>query len=339
MNFFNIEFKEDDSYFYGCSLVSALQNKMLTEAISDTLIDYPIEDIIKKLSEFDYSSDSDIDLMLEKAEKNLYKKIREAVVPSSDSHLIDLLFLKNDFENLKKSIKKHFSLHHELNFDLNYTENSLVNSDIMHEIIKNKNFHKLPIELTGIAKVALEMKSKGLSNFYIDNTIDAVYLKTVLETARKKENSFLEYYFKNYVDLHNISTTLRLKKSMPDIGDLQSFFISYGSLNFSDFQFLFQAKLEDYVDFLSRKPYGEMIKESVTDILKTKSFLLYEKLKDNYLLSIAQKTKIVRNSIDSIIGYFFGKQNEIRNVHLILSSKKNNLDKETIKKRVRKYYV
>jgi len=65
----------------------------------------------------------------------------------------------------------------------------------------------------------------------------------------------------------------------------------------------------------------------------------YEKLSDNYILDFVKKHKYSVFDVEPLVGYLFAKENEIRNVRIIMTGKINNIPGEIIKERLRETYV
>ena len=65
----------------------------------------------------------------------------------------------------------------------------------------------------------------------------------------------------------------------------------------------------------------------------------FETWADNKIMEDIEKQKYVFTTISPIIAYILARQNEIKNVNIIIASKKNGINEEDIRKMVTKSYV
>lgn len=64
-----------------------------------------------------------------------------------------------------------------------------------------------------------------------------------------------------------------------------------------------------------------------------------EKLRDNYILNFSKIGKYVTFGIEPLVGFITAKENDIKNIRIILSGKLNNISNDKIKERIRDTYV
>jgi V/A-type H+-transporting ATPase subunit C len=64
-----------------------------------------------------------------------------------------------------------------------------------------------------------------------------------------------------------------------------------------------------------------------------------EKLVDNYLINLLKIGKYTSFGIESIFAYYFAKENDIKNIRIILNGKRNLLKNNIIRENIRDCYV
>lgn len=90
--------------------------------------------------------------------------------------------------------------------------------------------------------------------------------------------------------------------------------------------------MERLIDYLSATPYAEGIK------FLSSTPADFEKWTDDLMLSLVVPYRFNPLGPEPIIGFFLGKEAEIKNIRIILAAKQNNLPPEMISDRLRRLY-
>ena len=90
--------------------------------------------------------------------------------------------------------------------------------------------------------------------------------------------------------------------------------------------------MEDLLSYLSTTSYS-----SGTKYLSS-SPAEYEKWVDDQMISLLIPTKYSPLGPEPLIGFYLGKEAEIRNVRIVLAAKQNNLPLDVVSKRLRRLY-
>ena len=96
---------------------------------------------------------------------------------------------------------------------------------------------------------------------------------------------------------------------------------------------------ENIASKLSYTRYGAILKEGIESYAKTGSVSLFEKLSDNFIMSLLKGAKIMTSGVEPIIAYIYAKENEIKLIRIIMVGKLNNISAEVIRERLRDSYV
>ena len=86
----------------------------------------------------------------------------------------------------------------------------------------------------------------------------------------------------------------------------------------------------EYVKFVSFGNLADSIK---------KTYAAFEKEMDDILIDSVKDAKYHSLGLAPLAAYYFAVENEVKTVRIILSCKKNGMNVDTIRERVRKLYV
>lgn len=196
----------------------------------------------------------------------------------------------------------------ELNATVNLLEKLAPNDGILKLLLKKYTFQD---EKTS-AKLAIEKNQKETNEAQnIDLIIDKKYLELLKKSAKEIPVSFLRKIVLTYSELLDIKISLRKE---PD-------------------------KTENITAKYRHTDLGKAVEDGVNYYLQNKSFSKLEMLMDNYLINQIKRAKYFTFGIEPLIGFYLAKEYEINNIRMILTCKKNHINQEQIKERVRIAYV
>jgi V/A-type H+-transporting ATPase subunit C len=87
------------------------------------------------------------------------------------------------------------------------------------------------------------------------------------------------------------------------------------------------------------KSFGAALKKGVEEFEKSGNFSQLERLLDNYLIGETKKAKYITYGPEIVYAYLFSKENEIRQVRILLAGKRNGIRPDALKERLRECYV
>lgn len=262
----------------------------------------------------------------EGAERELWKFLAEI----SDEMLLRLLRLPKDYHNLKAAVKAVYS-GAEISGLLN--EGGSIDGDIIRDCIEKREYKELPPFLADTAETAMSLLLKTqdgqLCDIYIDNAMLAETKKAALEIG----NELIIRYAVLITDTSNLKAALRCA-----VTGKNEEFASYaladgGSLN----RAALAAAAGDGKDALYAYTDDTVYSEG-TEYMKC-SGAAFEKWCDDRIMSLVDEARYQSFSSAPILAYAYAKQTELKAVRLILSAKKNMLDSDIIRERVRRLYV
>lgn len=305
-------------YIMPVSLVKIQEKKLLSEQKLLRILETgSSKEILKTLSETDYSNSMlginnvlDYEEILINEIKRVFKFARE--LAKKEQGIVDLIALKYEYQNIKLLLKNKLS---SSNNDLT---KYLLETGILDKKLLNENM-----------KIA--EKEKDALNLAI--TVDKMYLKHLSEMAKRLEYDIFIKYSKIIVDSYNILSFLRLKRMNKNIDYVENVFSEYGSFTKEELIKLFtqEAYIKEFKKYYSSKIWD--------DFEKNKDISEIEKMFENMIIDLAIEYKNVNIGPEPIFTYIIAKEYEIKALRLIISSKINSIDIDTVKNRLRGLYV
>jgi V/A-type H+-transporting ATPase subunit C len=141
------------------------------------------------------------------------------------------------------------------------------------------------------------------------------------------------------VDLTNIKILGRLMQIKADVKSLEKALLPGGTLGRDLFTRLFNEPMQNVIEALSSTPYRRVVEEGLTQWANTGSPAAFEKLSDDYLLALARKGLYKPFGIEPVVGYLAARENEVKNLRILMVGKINGISSDTIKERLRDVYV
>ena len=232
---------------------------------------------------------------------------------------------------LKKLDKKEYSS------ALYYNMGNIDVSDMEDFVLNDK---KLPIgspEQFHSYKERVLRYYDDLKNIQIvDFMIDRMYLKLALDIASKTKSNLIINFIKHRIDLTNVRTFLRGQSLMEDVDLISRAFIMGGFIPYSIFETYFSKPTLEFINSVSGKEYSDLLSIGYKSYKEENSYVLLEKLIDEYLLSLLHETKYYLFGPEILFAYYWVQRNSAQMLKLVLLGKLNNLSNDAILKRLRK---
>ena len=233
--------------------------------------------------------------------KTTYDLIEKLLTNSS---LSIILRLKYETYNLKLLLKKEI----DSSISTAFSDLGAIPPSLLKDAIQNKAFLQIPSYFREIARKSFALFQANRAGD-VEQFLEKETWEIILKTAQETKNLFLEDFLKMQIDFLNI-------KNFPDI------FIPGGRIK------------------------KEIFKQDITNIEKKVVFFYpkfdfanLEKSTDNLLTNYLKKAKTYSFGVEPLIAYLFAKEEELKNIKLILLGKLNNIDSSILKENLRETYV
>lgn len=316
--------------------VRHLEKSLLTRQQFERLADSKnLEQAIKLLNETSYADEiSKLD-RVENYEKilsnTLNKTYKDIFEISNDKAIVEVLYLKYVYHNLKVFVKE--KLLNE-NFDSMYC--GLFKNEILDfkQNVLDANF-----EYLNDYKDAIELFEKTNDPQDIDIFLDKKCFEKILNIAKCFNLNMIEEYFKALIDFINIKTFIRCKRQNQVKEILEKSLIEGGNIEKDEILDMFFLEIESLSSKFKSSKISKFLSTLIEEYKNNHTLKNFEKYVDDYLMNIIKDTNSINYGPEVIFAYLIAKEIEIKNLRLVLVGKINDLSCEFIKERLSEVYV
>ena len=318
-------------YPYAVAKIKVKENQLLTNANLEQLAtENNIERIVSTLIEKEYEFDiveryEDYEIVLKKAEENLYKLIKEIV---EEKEIAQIFLSKNDYYNIKLIIKSQIQSKEYKN---NLIDSGTISKEEISSIMENKEYDRLDKNIKQAINETINLYEKTKLPFIIDSILDKACFSNMKKLAENIDNKFILKYIQKLIDITNIKTFFRVRKIYKDAFIFEVSYIEGGKINLKTFM----KSLNEEEQNLKYRFIGfsDTIEQAIYN------YESLDKFCDNYIMNYMKEAKLKALTIEPILAYIYAKQTEFKNIRIIFTGKLNKISTEKIKERLRESYV
>ncbi|MDR2939202.1 MAG: V-type ATP synthase subunit C [Clostridiales bacterium] len=320
--------------------IRVLEKKLLPGESINKIADAPsLQESIRIASQnggYDFSSlkyPEDFESVLINELKRIYKTGFEICV---NKDIVKALSIKHDYNNLKMAIKSHL-----LNSGQpSYSYATDVNPDDFSKLFADKeDLSQIPPYIKEAFKKAMDVYEKTKDPQSVSIALDKEMFTQMVDLAEKLNSELITDYVRASVDSYNLKALIRCMSLKKDLSFLNTVLIEGGKISKKEISDYFN-KPNDYIsNKLFYKYMGQPLKAGVDNFQVTKSLSLFEKLLDDYLVTLLKKVKYIPFGPELIFAYIANKENEIRQLRIIFTGKRSGIPAEKLKERLRENYA
>ncbi|NLC69541.1 MAG: V-type ATP synthase subunit C [Clostridiaceae bacterium] len=361
-------------YAYGVGRIRVIEKRLIDKAKFDRMIEAKTtKEALKMLNEAGYGEPAPEDginphayeKLIREEQKKLYNLIREL---TDGAETVNIFLLRNDYRNVKVLLKSEFlgmeaglktgaeaGLKTSAEYDLKKSEETTLKTSLgtgielqdtgtipaenLKEIIRDRKFEELPSYMKNAVEEAIGVFNRTWDPRQIDLILDKAYFKHAAELAHNTSIDFIVNLFEIIIDITNIITFLRMKRLGMPHDLLQNGLIPGGTIDKGTFTGNYNMPFESFAGSMKGSMYEDICRKGIEDLTNTGSLAVLEKLADNFVLSFARKAKYAVLGIEPLIAYFLAKENEFKNVRIIMAGKVNGVPANIIRERLRDTYA
>ena len=299
-----------------------------------------IDEVLKFLSETVYGENISDDINIYNYEQvlslefgRLFKSLKDIF---DNKELINIFLKKYKYNNIKLMLKAKL-----LNVDLGDILFNIEDFDneFIYTAIKTENYSSLPDEIGDLVKKVLKDFEENKDPQRIDILIDKIMFGELLKESKNISSDFLTKYIQILIDVFNVKTLFRIKNLNLNRALFDDVIVSGGNIALSNLKMIFSEPKENILNRFSMTNMYKYVKEGLENYVNNDDLNILDKELDDYLMEYLKNAKIITTGLAPIIGYINAKENEIKNIRIVLVGKINNVDSDSIKRRLRKNYV
>lgn len=325
-------------YLYATARLRALERDMLTQRDLEKMVDaaspqesYKIANDISLHSSLPFSEyETAINNML----LNAYALLSEL---TDNSPIFDIFRLKYDGHNLKVIIKSQ-----ALKADPvpAMSQLGILSKEEVIAGFNERKLSKLPEKMISAAFEASESLAKTGDPQTVDILLDKAVLESMLTLAQEIGFPFLTGIVQSYIDVENIRTAVRLKRMGKDIGLLKKLTVDGGKIALSR---LFDAFAPEGFDAMKEMlfvtEYFNHFAPLFDGLDSKKPLTAFERGAENYTIKLLKSSRLVSFGLEPVISFILAKENEAKQIRIILASRLAGVERDKISERLRDTYA
>ncbi|WP_094227829.1 V-type ATP synthase subunit C [Methanolobus psychrotolerans] len=335
------------NYAYTTARVRAMKSKILPKETYPRLMNMSIDEITRFIGESEYKEDIDelarihdgVDLIEHALNRNLAVTFTKLLSISEGdvNFLVGEKLKKYDIWNIKTLLRgKYCNASTEEILEAIVAAGRLSYS-FLSSLAAKGTYEEVISELANTEYYPILKGYDGTNLSDIENQLDKMYYAGLFGTIREsksKDRKLFAEFIRMGIDLKNLVTLFRLKKSGIADPEMMNLMIDGGlRLKHRDIEKMMPLSFADFVSELESNPYWDVM----ADVVRPDMVSLIDietRLKKHRLKSAASFSHVYPISIVPIMDYMLSKQNEISNLRIIVRGKAANLDDDIIKEQL-----
>jgi len=329
-----------DEYQYPCAVIRGNERTLLSSADINKMAESSgVQAAMNIMAEFGYGDGKPLDNPrdFEKALKAEQKRVSElvlSVLPEKDE--LEFLQYPADYHNVKVILKAEVL---GISPESYLGEGGIVPADKMALMIKERNYMFMPVQIRDSIEEALEGFAKNRDPQEIDIILDKACYRHMLAAAEAAGSDFVKGYVKLLIDILNVLTFVRLREIKKPASFLQKVFLEGGNIDEKTLTAMYDDAYQTAAEKLDIFGFAEIMGRGAVNAAETGKYALMEKLCDDMKIEYIKGAKFITAGIEPVAAFYIAKENEIKNLRMVLTGKLAGIAEETIKERLRETYV
>ena len=258
-------------------------------------------------------------------ELNKAYKLVTSIIGSSA--LVSLLKVRYDFQNLKALIKAEML---GVSPDFMLVDSRNISLKALKDGFRERDKKLLDGTVASVAEAALKEASETGDPQRIDLIADKACFDYIMKGCKTSGFDFLSEYFSAKADLTNVMIFIRCRKMGKELAFFEDAALPYfGVISLNRFKDYYNRSLEEFYEMLSNTSYRNIFSEEEPSVKEIEWKIM------DYLNELVRKMNSVSFGPQVVVGFLLGKENEISNIRIALSSVVSGLDPEKTKEKLR----
>lgn len=323
---------EEKMYPYAVARIRVLEKNLLTkQAMLQMAEAKSAEDCLRTVLEAGYEDVSnggvrEFEKILSCEMEKTYDVLKKLV---PEEKFVNVFLCKNDYHNLKVLIKQEVS---GIDGEQYLIDGGIIALDVLKRVMLDKSYTQLPKIMSQSIEEAFSLYTKTQNGQMIDIILDKGAFSQMKEDSEQSKNNFVIQYVTIVCDLTNLKSFLRVRNMKKGFDAFSNVFVKGGKIDLEAFSQAFAS--ENPAQNFKATSYSQVCEDGMS-----KGFTVFEKLCDDYIMDFIKSAKYMPLTLEPLVAYLYAKESEIKTIRIIITSKINHIDADTIKERVRETYV
>lgn len=333
-------FKNED-FVEASAYLRVLEKRMLNSDSINRIIDAPnaLEALrlITQNSNYDFNSLkrlNDYELVIHAELKKAYDLLYQI---SKHSEVVDIAAAKYDFHNIKVAMKAKYT---KTDMTHLYSAFGAADSVVLAAYVKDPAAgQQLPAYVKEAVRAVETDFAETKDPQRIDIILDKLMFDRMIELGEIVGNDFIMHYLRLSIDYYNLKTMLRVKGMEKGTGFLQEAFVPGGLTDLKVMIVHYDKTPEQLKTAFYYRYFGDLISAGIENYQKTGNFSLLEKLFDDSLIEETKKVKTIAFGPEILFAYLLSKENEARQIRIMVTGKNNGIKTDILRERLRDNYA
>lgn len=273
------------------------------------------------------AGETDAEAILSAELDKTWKLMRELV---EDPTIFDVFLYPIDYNNLKAAVKAVVT---DADQERIFIRRGTVEPEVMVKAIKERDFSLLPEQMRQVAEQAFQTLLRTGDGQLCDVMLDKAALEAILQAGKNADDALIGHYAERTVAVTDIKIAVRGCKTGKDKAFFQRAMATCETLDIASLAQAAVKNEEEIYAYLSHTAYSGAVEE-----LKA-SPSAFERWCDDQIMALIRTQKTNPFTVGPLAAYLLARENEIKAVRLILSGKRNQLNDQVIRERLREMYV
>ena len=329
-------------YPYTYARTAVLRSRLIDKQDYSKLLKMGLNEIASYLESTEYKKEIDelalsykgqilLEIALNKNLANTFSKLRRISTPQLRA-LLDLYLVRVHISNVKTIIRGKFTKEEEKEI---IGMMSPLDEESAAKLAKKQTIEEVLLESKILTnqqyKEAIESFKQSGTLTEIENKLDKSYIEETLNLAEElPRQSKLKQFITEEIKARNILNILRFRREGFEKKEIIKNIFGISPL----LRRLIDASKEESAAIIDSE-YGEDAKKGTTELAKSGNISQLELDLQKKLLKMALRMQKLKPLVaDSILGYMFAKEIEVRNIKMIVKGKQLGLENEFIEEQL-----
>ena len=335
------KYGDDVRYAYAVGVIRVLETRSLSKERIERAADAAnADEVLRVLAETPYaeylstlSGPENYESFLEVEHSKALNLLEDL---TEDPVLTDLLLCRFDFHNVKVALKEKFG---GQDLTVAYVPFGRIPTAVIKTAVTEEDLSVLPEWLVDSTGQVLKEFSEKKDPKWIDFVLDKEMYKRCVRTTCAEGSLFFHELVRREIDVINILSLFRVRRSSDERGQFAEAFIEGGSLSRDFFSQMFDEPLDAIPGRFAYTAYRNLVEEGWDHLSRQGSFALFERGGQDLVLEYLRKAKLIAFGIEPLIAYLYSKENEIRMIRTIMVGKLNQVESSLIRENLPRVYL
>lgn len=305
---------KDADFITVSSYIRTLENRLLTKSKLESLLSlHNFSDILKGLSQetdYNFISVSNLD-QAEHILKEEWKRVCEMlykVTPHNEA--VQIMLLPYEFHSLRQTMKEEMSQSHKT------------------------------IQLSEeMKKIRSEAEALEGNNQIKEIFLDRNMYETMIKISQMLNSDFITEQIQMKIDFYNIKAMLRAREMKKDSAFFELCYVKGGRLSKDVFLHNYSVPFSAVASSFTNKYCNVEVQKGLEAYENNHNFSELETLFHNSLISHLKNAKLISYGPEVMYAYLMAKENEIRQIRLLLTCKFRNISDGILIRKLGESYV